>query len=168
MKMTLDKYRKLSDQVSWYTSAKEMASGLASYAGSFFASSSEAASQLTQAQWRDHFSSEYQKVQRQLEREIDNALGLGRRELAAANSAGVGWILAVVYNIQEHLADHLSTVTYRMSVFEDEVKRHLAEALSQMQDQMLSHDAKDALSRLRNLDHLWFKVTGENDLTYCT
>ena len=165
--MTLDRYRKLSDQVSWVTAAKEKASELASYAGRIlFSSSSEASSQLTQAQWRAHFESEYEKVQRQLEAEIDNALGLGRKELAAANSACVGWILAVVYNIQEHLADHLTTVTYRMSMFEDEVKRHLTEALSRMQDQMLLHDAKDALSSLRNLDHLWFRVTGENDLTY--
>ena len=75
LKMTLDKYRKLSDQVSWYTAAKEMASEAASYAGRIlFSSSSEASSQLTQAQWRAHFASEYQKVQRQLEEEIDNAL----------------------------------------------------------------------------------------------
>ena len=166
--MTLDKYRKLSDQVSWVTAAKEMASEAASYAERIlFSSSSEASNELTQAQWRAHFASEYKKVQRQLEEEIDTALGVGSRELAAANSASVGWILAVVYNIQEHLADHLTTVTtYRMSVFEDAVKRHLDEALSRMRDQMLLHDAKDALSSLRNLDHLLCRVTGENDLTY--
>lgn len=154
MKVKLDTHKQLSAPPSVSERISERISEAFSFVGRYFLRSSSRSS-FSAAQWRAHYALQYAKVQRQLQEEIDRTLETGRRELSAANSESVGGILTVVYNIKEHLGDHLTTANDRMASFEGEVKKHLNGRLSVVQRQMLMqcNDAKPTvtLSSLRNL-----------------
>ena len=157
LKVKLDTYK----QWSTPPSVSETVSTTLSSVGDYFLGSSSASSgqssrsRFREAQMRAYYASQYAKVQRQLEEEIHLALETGRRELSAANNESVGGILTVVYNIKEHLGDHLTTANRRMASFEGEVKKHLNGRLSVVQIQMMmqGNAAKPTvtLSSLRNL-----------------